>query len=240
MPISLQVNGQQHDVDVSPDTPLLWVLRDVIGLTGTKYGCGIAACGACTVHVDGEAVRSCITAVGDVADAGGDDRGARPDGNHPVQRAWRDHNVPAVRLLPVRPDHARGGVPGLDQEPDRRADQRGHGRQHLPLRLLPAHPCGREGGGHGSVEAMTNARRHRECQPPPLPVSAATAAGFVVALQFVPLRSALVALRDRRRRDAARRRSTTRTSSSRSTATAPSPSSATARRWAPAPAPACR
>jgi isoquinoline 1-oxidoreductase alpha subunit len=94
MPISLQVNGKQHDVDVSPDTPLLWVLRDVIGLTGTKYGCGIAACGACTVHVGGEAVRSCITAVGDISDPVVTIEGLDPEGNHPVQRAWRDHNVP--------------------------------------------------------------------------------------------------------------------------------------------------
>ena len=94
MPISLQVNGKQHDVDVSPDTPLLWVLRDVIGLTGTKYGCGIAICGACTVHVGGEAVRSCITAVGDIADPVVTIEGLDPEGNHPVQRAWRDHNVP--------------------------------------------------------------------------------------------------------------------------------------------------
>jgi isoquinoline 1-oxidoreductase subunit alpha len=94
MPISLQVNGKQHEVDVPPDTPLLWVLRDVIGLTGTKYGCGIAACGACTVHVGGEAVRSCITAVGDIADPVVTIEGLDPEGNHPVQRAWRDHNVP--------------------------------------------------------------------------------------------------------------------------------------------------
>ena len=117
MPISLQVNGKQHDVDVPPDTPLLWVIRDVIGLTGTKYGCGIAACGACTVHVGGEAVRSCVTAVGDVADAGDDDRGPRPgQATIPVQRAWRDAQRAPVRLLPVRPDHAGGRVPGLDQE----------------------------------------------------------------------------------------------------------------------------
>jgi isoquinoline 1-oxidoreductase alpha subunit len=94
MPISLQVNGKQHEVDVPPDTPLLWVLRDTIGLTGTKYGCGIAACGACTVHVGGEAVRSCITAVGDISDPVVTIEGLDPEGNHPVQRAWRDHNVP--------------------------------------------------------------------------------------------------------------------------------------------------
>ena len=67
MTIRLTVNGRQHEVDVEPDTPLLWVLRDALGLTGTKYGCGIAQCGACTVHVDGVAMRSCVAAVGDYA-----------------------------------------------------------------------------------------------------------------------------------------------------------------------------
>jgi isoquinoline 1-oxidoreductase alpha subunit len=65
MAIKLEVNGQQHEVDVGPDTPLLWVLRDTLGLTGTKFGCGIAQCGACTVHVDGMAMRSCVAQVGD-------------------------------------------------------------------------------------------------------------------------------------------------------------------------------
>jgi isoquinoline 1-oxidoreductase alpha subunit len=66
MKATLNVNGVEHQVDVAPDTPLLWVLRDTLGLTGTKYGCGIAACGACTVHIDGMAMRSCQTTVGDV------------------------------------------------------------------------------------------------------------------------------------------------------------------------------
>ena len=65
MAIQLTVNGRKHEVDVEPDTPLLWVLRDTLGLTGTKYGCGIAQCGACTVHVDGMAMRSCVAPVGD-------------------------------------------------------------------------------------------------------------------------------------------------------------------------------
>ncbi len=68
--ISLKINGQDHQVDVDPATPLLWVLRDTIGLTGTKYGCGIAACGACTVHMDGQPTRSCSVTVGDVGAAG--------------------------------------------------------------------------------------------------------------------------------------------------------------------------
>ena len=95
MPMALTVNGQRHEVDVPPQTPLLWVVRDVVGLHGTKYGCGIAACGACTVHVGGEAVRSCVTAVGDVGDAEVTTiEGLHPTGDHPVQRAWREANVP--------------------------------------------------------------------------------------------------------------------------------------------------
>ena len=94
MAVTLTVNGKRHQVDVPPDTPLLWVLRDVIGLTGTKFGCGIAACGACTVHVGGQAVRSCITSIGDVSEPVTTIEGLDPEGNHPVQRAWRDANVP--------------------------------------------------------------------------------------------------------------------------------------------------
>jgi isoquinoline 1-oxidoreductase alpha subunit len=94
MAIALVVNGQEHRVDVPPETPLLWVLRDVIGLTGTKYACGIAACGACTVHVGGEAVRSCTMQVGDVDAPVTTIEGLDPEGNHPVQKAWRDANVP--------------------------------------------------------------------------------------------------------------------------------------------------
>ena len=93
--ISLDVNGKRQQVDVSPDVPLLWVLREKLGLTGTKYGCGIAACGACTVHVDGQAVRSCVTPASAVA---GNKvttiEGLSPQANHPVQRAWIEVDVP--------------------------------------------------------------------------------------------------------------------------------------------------
>jgi isoquinoline 1-oxidoreductase subunit alpha len=94
MTVTLTANGQQHQVDVPLDTPLLWAIRDVLGFTGTKYGCGIAAYGACTVHVGGEAVRSCFTSVGDIADPVTTIEGLDPEGNYPVQRAWRDINVP--------------------------------------------------------------------------------------------------------------------------------------------------
>jgi isoquinoline 1-oxidoreductase subunit alpha len=93
--IPLVVNGKEHKVDVSPDMPLLWVLRDVVGLTGTKYGCGMALCGACTVHLDGEPIRSCILPV---SAAEGKKivtiEGLSPTGDHPVQKAWVEHQVP--------------------------------------------------------------------------------------------------------------------------------------------------
>ena len=93
--LKLTVNGQQHELDIEPETPLLWVLRDELGLTGTKFGCGIAQCGACTVHVDGEAMRSCSLAVGDVGDAKITTiEGLSADGSHPVQVAWVVEDVP--------------------------------------------------------------------------------------------------------------------------------------------------
>ena len=93
--IQLIVNGKRHDLAVSPDTPLLWVLRDTLGLTGTKYGCGMGLCGACTVHLDGEAVRSCQTPIGSV----GRRRvttieGLSTNRSHPIQRAWIAEQVP--------------------------------------------------------------------------------------------------------------------------------------------------
>ncbi len=94
--VKLTINGQAHDVDVEPDTPLLWVIRDTVGLTGTKYGCGIAQCGACTVHIDGQAVRSCSLPV---SDAAGKQittiEGLAANGHlHKVQQAWVDNDVP--------------------------------------------------------------------------------------------------------------------------------------------------
>jgi len=92
--MKLHVNGKDHDVDVEPEMPLLWVLRDELRLTGTKYGCGIAQCGACTVHIDGMAVRSCQLAVGDVTGEITTIEGlAKPDTLHAVQDAWISHQV---------------------------------------------------------------------------------------------------------------------------------------------------
>ena len=91
----LSVNGQSHTVNVPADMPLLWVLRDTLGLTGTKYGCGIAQCGACTALLDGAATRTCMTPVSTVGDRPITTiEGLSPDGSHPVQRAWVAEDVP--------------------------------------------------------------------------------------------------------------------------------------------------
>jgi len=93
--LNLTVNGESHAVDVEPDTPLLWVLRDTLNMTGTKYGCGVAQCGACTVHVDGEAVRSCSTSVDSVAGKRITTiEGLSDNRSHPLQLAWIAEQVP--------------------------------------------------------------------------------------------------------------------------------------------------
>lgn len=93
--ISIRVNGRQHRVEVPPDMPILWVLRDVLGLTGTKFGCGMAQCGACTVYVDGQPIRSCVTPVSAAESKSITTiEGLSPGGSHPVQRAWVEVDVP--------------------------------------------------------------------------------------------------------------------------------------------------
>ncbi len=93
--ITLTINEQKHEVEVDPSTPLLWVLRDKLAMTGTKFGCGIAQCGACTVHINGMAARACVTPVSMVADARITTiEGLSTDGSHPVQAAWVTHEVP--------------------------------------------------------------------------------------------------------------------------------------------------
>ncbi len=94
--IALTINGRLHEVDATPETPLLWVLREWIGMTGTKYGCGVAQCGACSVHVDGAVTRSCSVQVGQIGNAKITTiEGLSPDGlSHPVQKAWDAFEVP--------------------------------------------------------------------------------------------------------------------------------------------------
>ena len=123
MSTTLTVNGQTRSVDVEPDTPLLWVLRDTLGLTGTRFGCGIAACGACTVHLNGRAVRTCtlpvsategadVTTIEGLADSGA---------LHPVQQAWIDHQVPQCGYCQSGMIMAVSAL--LDQRPDPTDDQ---------------------------------------------------------------------------------------------------------------------
>src|SRR5437763_15191192 len=95
MPTKLTINGKAHTVNSSPDTPLLWVLRDELGMTGTKFGCGAGLCGSCTVLSNGDAVRSCSTPLGAVAGKKINTiEGLSPDGSHPLQKAWLAENVP--------------------------------------------------------------------------------------------------------------------------------------------------
>jgi len=121
--IEVNVNGRSHRVDVEPQTPLLWVLRDTLGLTGTKYGCGISECGSCTVHVNGEPVRSCSLPVSDVAGKRITTiEGLSPDSSHPLQKAWVAEQVPqcgycqsgqimqAAALLAKNPNPSRGEI----------------------------------------------------------------------------------------------------------------------------------
>jgi len=91
---NLKINRKKYQVDVDPSTPMLWVLRDHLNLLGTKFGCGVAQCGACTIHLNGEAVRSCITFVSEVGDKEITTiEGLSENGDHPVQKAWLDHDV---------------------------------------------------------------------------------------------------------------------------------------------------
>ncbi len=123
MAIELTINGEQHTLDADPDMPLLWAIRDLAGLTGTKFGCGKALCGSCTVHIDGEPVRSCAFPVSAAAGrAITTIEGLSEDGSHPVQVAWRELNVPqcgycqsgqimtAVALLERNPSPSREDI----------------------------------------------------------------------------------------------------------------------------------
>ena len=115
--MKLDINGSLRDVDATPDMPLLWVLRDVLGLTGTKFGCGMAQCGACTVHLDGQPVRSCITPVSTVgARKVRTIEGLPADGSHPVQLAWAEADV--VQCGYCQSGQIMTTVALLEQKPD--------------------------------------------------------------------------------------------------------------------------
>ena len=122
MGLELSVNDKAVELAIDSNTPLLWALREHLSLTGTKYGCGIAQCGACTVHLDGKPVRACVTPVS--AAVGKrittiEGLGTKED-PHPVQARLDRNRRPPVRLLPVRPDHVRRRAPCREAQPDRR------------------------------------------------------------------------------------------------------------------------
>ncbi len=135
--MKLSVNGQVIAVDVDPDMPLLWAIRDGLKLTGTKYGCGVAQCGACTVLADNRAIRSCSISA---ADAQGmaittiEGLG----GNHPLQLAWLKLDVAQCGYCQSGSDHAGGGATEGQSQADRYGHRSGHERQYLPLRYVPA------------------------------------------------------------------------------------------------------
>ena len=149
--LTLRVNGEVRTFGGDPAMPLLWYLRDELGLTGTKFGCGVAACGACTVHLDGEAVRSCQTTLSDVgAKAVTTIEGLDPVGNHPVQKAWRAQNVAQCGYCQAGQIMQAVALLKEIAATDRCRNRQRHVRQYLPLRNLSAHSR-RHQASRGSV-----------------------------------------------------------------------------------------
>ena len=155
--IELRVNGVARKFDGDPDMPLLWYLRDELDLTGSKFGCGMGLCGACTVHVNGAAVRGCVTSLQnaagkDITTIEGLSKGTR----HPLQKAWKENNVPQCgycqsgQIMQARAVEAK-------TQTDRPGYRRGHGGQYLPLRHLSAHS--RRDQGCGGGERMKSRKR---------------------------------------------------------------------------------
>ena len=141
MTIKIKVNGADHEVDVDGHMPLLWVLRDVLGMTGTKFGCGMALCGACTVHLDGRPIRSCITPVGSVGDSAIttiEAIGETPAGAK-IQRAWLDIEVVQCGYCQSGQIMSASALAREQSQSDRCRDRRGHVGQYLPLRHVSAH-----------------------------------------------------------------------------------------------------
>ena len=135
--IDLTVNGQARKFDGDGDVPLLWYLRDELDLTGAKFGCGMGLCGACTVHLNGEAIRSCVTTL--KAAAGKKIttiEGLSPNGTHPCQVAWEKHNVAQCGYCQTGQIMQAAALLEENAQTHRRPDRQRHGRQHLPLRHI--------------------------------------------------------------------------------------------------------
>ena len=141
--IELRINGVARKFEGDPDMPLLWYLRDELDLTGTKFGCGMGLCGACTIHVNGAAARSCVTSLGNAA---GKDittiEGLSKTHDHPLQKAWKAGNVPQCGYCQSGQIMQACVAAETEAQTDRPRYRRGHGGQHLPLRNVSAHPRG--------------------------------------------------------------------------------------------------
>ena len=151
MAVAFTVNGTAQSVDVDANTPLLWVVREHLKLTGTKFGCGSGLCGACTIHVDGKAVRSCQTTMSEVAGKKVTTiEGLSATSSHPLQKAWVAEQVPQCGYCQSGQIMQAAELLTKTKRPSARADRRPHGRQHLSLRHLSAHrsrhPTRRTGG----------------------------------------------------------------------------------------------
>ena len=186
--VNLTINGRHYSVNAEPDTPLLFVLRDTLGLTGTKYGCGIAQCGACTVHLDGQATRSCqvpLESVGTQAittiEAIEQDAVGRK-----VVEAWVGTAGAAMRLLPVRSGHGRHRPAEADAAPDRRRHRRGDD-ESLPLRDLQRHRRRRAAGGR--LRSLPCTRSLAPLLPPAVASSRGPARALVLSA-LLPARMA--------------------------------------------------
>ena len=136
----LTINGTLREIDAEPDTPLLWAIREQVGLTGTKYGCGVAQCGACTVHIDGVATRSCTLPISALAP---DQKivtieGLSPDASHPLQKAWLELDVPQCGYCQSGQIMAAAALLQANSQADGGADRRGDD-EYLPLRHVQPH-----------------------------------------------------------------------------------------------------
>jgi hypothetical protein len=148
----LSVNGQSRAITVAPDVPLLWVLRDTLNLRGTKFGCGRGICGACTVHVDGAAIRSCVTPVSSVSSQTVTTiEGLSPTSLHPLQQAWIDEDVPQCGYCQAGTNHDGRLAAGGEAEADRSGHRRCDVEQLMPVRHLRPHPSRDQARGERTI-----------------------------------------------------------------------------------------